>query len=129
MSFQQLLIENKLIFNTKTKYYPYLLVGLGVSFNQSENYDINYPADLFFTPLYEDNVQTSFSYSLGLGIDFQVAHELRIGLGYRFTDLGEVALGQRTLDPINPIDIPGTLEQSNVYIQEVMLQFTYGYQS
>lgn len=126
ISSQQVMIENKILFQVKEKYHPYIAIGLGTAFNHQESYDIDYPANLIFTPFYDDKQNTAFTYAVGFGLDYQLVEDVRLGLSYRFADLGEASLGQRTLDPINPIAIPGTLEQSHLYVQEILFQLTLG---
>jgi hypothetical protein len=46
----------------------------------------------------------------------------RIGIGYRFTDLGKVHLGRGVIDTTQ---IPGTLQQSHFYNHEILVQLTY----
>ncbi len=123
---QQLLIENKLVFPINNTYYPFLLLGLGVAFNNSEDYDIHYPADLIFTPFYEDNQNTAFSYSVGLGLDYRIFEKMRLGLSYRFSDLGRASLGQRTIDPIHPIAVSGSLEDSHLTLQQILFHLSFG---
>lgn len=126
ISSQQLMIENKLLFNIHHQYYPYFLIGLGAAFNNQEDYDIAYPANLIFTPFYDDNQNTNFTYSAGFGLDYRIDEQIRLGISYRFSDLGKAALGQKSIDPINPVPLSGTLEQSHLYIQQVLFQLTFG---
>lgn len=118
----QLLAEGKLFYNFKQVYHPYFLVGLGASFNRASNFATDVPPFLTFTREYENHSRTSFTYALGLGLDIDAAQHCRLGLGYRFADLGKAGLGQATIDTTQ---VPWTLSQSHFYVNEVVAQFTY----
>ena len=104
------------------KLYPYVLLGLGGSFNTASNYATNVPPFLTFTRLYANNTSNAFAFRVGLGFDVNITPHTRVGLAYRFADLGSVQLGAATIDNIKAA---GTLSQSNLYANEVLAQFTY----
>lgn len=119
---RQLLIEGKLLYSIKEYFHPYVLVGLGAAFNKAYNYYTTVPRFLTFTRMYSNNSTTSFSYALGIGLDYDVTSQIRLGLGYRFADLGKVELGSAVIDTTS---VSGTLSQSNLYTNEVLVQFTW----
>ncbi len=119
---RQLLAEGKLLYPVKKRWYPYLLVGLGASFNNSYHYRTDVPPLLTLTRTYSNNSTTSFSYAVGVGVDVDVISHLRLGLGYRFTDFGKASLGQGNIDGT---EVSGTLTQSHLYTNEVLAQLTY----
>lgn len=119
---RQLMAEGKLLYQYNERFHPYLFLGLGASFNTANNYDTNVPAFLTFTREYEDHTQTSFTYSVGFGVDVDVAERLRIGIGYRFADFGQVELGDATIDTTR---VSGTLSQTHLYACEILAQLTF----
>lgn len=118
---RQLLAEGKLLYHFKPCYHPYVLLGLGAAFNDASDYGTNVPPFLTFTRQYKDNTQTSFTYTVGLGIDVDVLEHLRLGIGYRFSDFGQVKLGNATIDTTS---VNGTLSQNHLYASEVLAQIT-----
>ena len=119
---KQLLMEGKLLYPIYKHYYPYLLGGLGVAFNKAYHYYTNVPPLLSFTRTYATHSTTSFSYAVGIGIDTDVTQNMRLGIGYRFADLGQVALGNATIDTSSA---SGTLSQQHLYTNEVLAQVTW----
>ncbi len=119
---RQLLAQAKVIYPYNDKLYPYFLLGLGGSFNRASNYATSVPPFLTFTRMYANNTANAFAFRVGLGADVKITPHTRVGLAYRFSDLGSVQLGGAT---INNIRTPGTLSQSNLYANEVLAQFTY----
>lgn len=118
----QILWESKLLMDWGARYHPYASVGLGASINDAENYSTNVDPFLAFTPEFEDNQETSFSYSFGLGIDYDITEHFRFGLGYRFTDLGTAKTGEAILDTTAELQ---HLTQDDIFVQEIMAQLTY----
>lgn len=119
---KQLSLEGKLLYTFKTIYHPYALVGLGAAFNRAQNYSTNVSPFLAFTRTYANNTTTSFSPTIGVGFDADVTSTIRAGIGYRFTDLGKVSLGDSTIDGT---PASGTLSQSHLYSSEVLAQITW----
>jgi opacity protein-like surface antigen len=119
---RQLFAEGKLLYNFRQCYHPYVLLGLGAAFNKAYGFSTSVPADLTFTRIYQNNTNTSFSYTAGLGIDADITSHFRVGFGYRFTDLGKVQLGRATIDAI---PVSGTLSQSNLYANQAIAQLTF----
>jgi opacity protein-like surface antigen len=102
--------------------HPFASVGIGAAFNQAYGYSTNVPAFLTFTPQFASHQTTSFTYSVGLGMDFDVEKNWRLGANYRFTDLGKANLGAGNIDVF---PFTSTLTQSHLYAQEVMAHVTY----
>jgi opacity protein-like surface antigen len=119
---RQLLAESKLLYRFRERYRPYALLGLGAAFNDASDYGTNVPPFSSFTRQYQNNTQTSFSYVLGLGVDVDVTNHLRLGIGYRFADFGQVKLGKSTIDTTS---VDGTLSQTHLYTNEILAQLTF----
>jgi opacity protein-like surface antigen len=119
---RQLLLESKLLTIWRQRYYPYVSLGLGEAFNNVYGYQISNPAYVAVTPFYAAKRNRSFAYRLGFGMDMELIPHLRLGLGYRFADLGRVNLGSAFINstPINAI-----LKQSHLYTNELLGQLSY----
>lgn len=118
----QFLVNSKLLYSLKNRFHPYVFGGLGAAFNKAYKYTTNVPTFITFTRNYYDNSNTNFSYALGVGIDTDVTPNMRVGIGYRYTDLGKVSLGNSFIDLSA---VPGTLTQSNLHVNEFLVQLTW----
>ncbi len=119
---RQLMLEGKLLKKLKQSYYPYVSFGLGSSFNQTINYQTTVPSTLTFTPQFSSNKNISFAYKIGVGVDWQIQDFWRLGIGYRFADLGKANLGSGAIDTT---PFSQTLMQNHLYTQEVLVQLTF----
>jgi opacity protein-like surface antigen len=120
---RQLLIETKLLYHHWQTYHPYLTLGLGAAFNNAKNFQVNIqPPFTTVSNQFGNNTTTSFTYSLGFGMDVNVLEHVRIGGGYRFADLGGAKTAKST---INTIATNNTLSQSHLYAHEVLIQLTF----
>lgn len=118
----QWLAESKLYWIAKEKVQPFLMVGMGAAFNKTSNYQTNAPSFFAFTPAFSNHTQTQFTYAIGPGIDISLTQSLRIGLAYRFTDLGSIKTGSAQIDQI---PITTTLKQSHLYANQILAQLTF----
>lgn len=119
---QQILAEGKLYWIAKDKIQPFLMVGIGAAFNKTSDYQTNVPPFLEFTPVFSNHAQTSFTYAIEPGVDISVSKSFRIGIAYRFTDLGAAKTGSAQIDDI---PISSALKQSHLYANQVLAQFTF----
>ena len=118
----QLVAESKLRYQFNKRFYPYVLLGLGEAFNTAHDYNTNVPPFLTFTREYKDNTQSSFTYLVGIGFDVDIANYLRLGLGYRFSNLGTVKLGKAMIDTSS---VASTLSQDHIQVNEIIAQLTF----
>lgn len=119
---QQFLAEGKLYWITKKKIEPFLMLGVGVAYNNISNYQTNVPSFLEFTPEFSNHTHTTFTYALGPGIDISLSKSYKIGVVYRFTNLGSADTGSAQL---NAIPISNTLKQSHLYANQILAQITF----
>lgn len=119
---QQLLAESKLYWIAKENIQPFLMLGIGVSFNKTSNYQTSVPPFLEFTPEFSNHTQTNFTYAVGPGIDINLSKSFQIGVAYRFTDLGSANTGSAQIDEI---PISSTLKQAHLYANQILAQFTF----
>lgn len=80
---RQLLVQGKLMHPYKERFFPYLLLGLGVSFNTASDFTSSVPPLLTFTRQYDDHSNSTFAYRVGLGVDFALSTHARVGIGSR----------------------------------------------
>lgn len=122
---RQVLFESKLLYNwlyRSMSFYPYVSAGIGVGLNSARNYNVNIvPPFTTFSNQFTNETNTSFSYKVGLGVDYEVANHVRVGVGYRFADFGRVKLGNAS---INQIPTLNNLSQSHLYTNEILGQIT-----
>ena len=119
---QQLLAEGKWYLITKESIQPFLMVGIGATFNKTSHYQTNVPSFLEFTPAFSSHTQTNFTYAVGPGIEVSLTQSFRMGMSYRFTDLGAANTGRAQIDAI---PISSTLKQSHIYANQILAQFTF----
>jgi opacity protein-like surface antigen len=63
---------------------------------------------------------SAFTYSVGLGIDVNIAEHWRLGAGYRFLDLGGASLGVSGLQSGTR-----TISNSHIHANELLLQVSF----
>lgn len=125
---QQLLAVAKVLATTHQIFHPYVFAGIGAAFNQSGNYNAytSESGSINLTPTFHSNTQTKFSYALGVGVDTNVNKHVRLGLGYRFTDMGEASLGKGQVVANNYAFPTGfTLRMPHVYANQIIAQLSY----
>ena len=122
---RQYLVEGKLLGNFYEHYHPYIELGLGASQNAAHSYATKIlPSSSAPTiaPQYPNQTNSSFSYNTGVGMDIDVLHNVRLGLGYRFINFGKVQLGSTV---INTTPVSRVLSQSKFYVNEVLAELTF----
>ena len=118
ISTQQLLAEAKLLFRWRKQILPYVSLGLGAALNHAGNYSATPQSDTAGPPpLFNAHDHTNFSYSLGLGVDMILQPQLRLGVGYRYSNLGTVSLAAQ--------ENSGALQNKNYYSNAVLATLTY----
>lgn len=119
---RRLLLETKLLTAFKKRYHPYLLGDLGESFNKTYGYHevSKTSADLALTPPFVSAKFSSFSYSVGLGLDFDCTNHLRLGLNYRWSQLGYAALGRNSIQESATV-----INHPSLSTNEVLLELSY----
>lgn len=81
--------KTKLIRETSTQYHPYLFGSLGVGFNRAYGFE-NIPliSQVVASPNFTPYTKSSFTYTVGAGIQRNLYRSLDIGLEYIFGDWG-----------------------------------------
>ena len=117
------MLESKMAYILDWRYRPYIFLGLGAAYNTASNYRAYVPFPNL-TRQYQNKGVTSFTYSVGFGIDADITKNIRLGVGYRFSDYGKNQLGQAN---IFGNQVAGTLSQKDLYINTVLVQLSYVY--
>lgn len=124
VTIRQLLLEGKLLGTIACYYHPYIFAGAGSAFNRTSSFSTTVPPFLTFTRQYTSNTATTFTYAVGFGVDMDIDQVFRIGIGYRYSEFGKLDLGNANIDGT---PVSGTLTQSNIYTNEVLMQITYAF--
>jgi opacity protein-like surface antigen len=119
---RQLLLTGKLFYQIAPRWYPFIMGGMGWAFNSASDFSTTVPPYLMTTKEFTGNTASSFTYSVGVGMDFEFTKTLRFGLGYRYANLGRITLGSPTLDAQAS---SGRISQNATYANELVAQFTY----
>ena len=121
-SSQQLLWESKFSTSFHTLFHPYIVGGIGPSWNEASNYSETSRYDYSGPPHipFANHTTSNLSYLLGFGIDMNLSSHFLIGIGYRFDDFGKLSLGQSPA-----MESGATLVSSPLIAQEIVLQLTY----
>lgn len=116
-----LAIKTKLLANRGYGLLPWVSGGIGLGFNHAHAY-INTP--LFFealaTPNFTSHSQTTFSYTLGAGVQKSLTSHWQIGIGYEFSDWGKSQLGRAVAQTT-----PSGLTLNHLYTNGVLCNLTY----
>jgi opacity protein-like surface antigen len=118
---RQMTLEARLFYQYKNIFHPYVLAGIGQAFNSVYFYQSAPPPDTGNSPTFSNHNNTSFSYSVGFGVDVDVMENIRLGVGYRFQDFGTADLGRGNQNG-NPFS--GTLQQKHLYANAFVVQFS-----
>lgn len=118
----QMLIDAKMQHQWGQRLYPYITAGLGGGFNRAKHFYTTVPGYLTVTPTYPNHHSSSLSYALGLGIDALLASNITVGVGFLFSDLGQVGLGNGSL---RQTSLSNYLNQSHVHINTILAQISW----
>lgn len=88
-----LAIKGRLISHTNFIFDPYISGSMGVGFNHAYNFTITPKiSEEVAAPPFNSNTNTTFSYTLGIGLQKSLSKQIQIALGYEFADWGKVSL-------------------------------------
>ncbi|KTC94720.1 outer membrane protein [Legionella erythra] len=118
----QALVDAKLQHQWGQRLYPYITAGLGGGFNRARHFYTTVPGYLTVTPTYSNHHSSTLSYALGLGIDALLTSHVTVGVGYLFSDLGEVGLGSGSL---RQTSLSNYLNQSHLHINTILAQISW----
>jgi len=123
ISHARVMFSNKLMTNlvNHESILPYLSCELGVAFNRSHHYNesVIEPLAIPMSP-FNPKSTTSFSWAVGVGADYVLKQNWRVGLNYQFADLGSTSLG------LSPSQTSSqTLTIPHLWANQIHFQLTY----
>jgi len=113
--------KGKLLADMKYSLKPYVSASLGVGFNHAHGFN-NTPIifEAIQNPDFSEHTQTSFTYTLGIGLQRNISQNWEVGMGYELADWGKSQLGR------SPSQTLGNgLSQSHVYTNGLLFSLTY----
>lgn len=116
-----LAIEGKLLAEVGLIITPWINGSIGVGFNRANSFT-NKPTvcGALPNPNFASNTATSFTYSIGAGIQREFNNHWQVGIGYEFADWGKSELGRATGQTLNT-----GISLSNMYTNGILLNITY----
>ncbi|WP_133137919.1 outer membrane protein [Legionella rowbothamii] len=124
----QFLVSAKLLTTTYARYHPYASAGIGAAVTNMEHFRATavQAGGGNTTPFFAEHNATRFSYNVGLGVDADVNQYTRLGLGYRFSSLGDAALKRGQMLVNNQlVPVPFALGAHNTYANQLVAQITF----
>jgi len=112
----------------RKKYHPYVSVGLGAAFNNLVNYSATTAETgaLNLTPLYANHSSNQFTYAIGIGVDTDVFQQIRLGLGYRYSNFGQTQYNTGEIAINNTVlPVPFNLGAPHAFANQFLAQITY----
>lgn len=114
-------VKGKLLADVGQVVKPYVSGSLGVGFNRAHDFTITTKSfQQLASPAFQSSTTTSFTYTLGAGIQKSLNEHWQAGLGYEFADWGNSQLARASGQTLN-----SGLSLSNLYTNS--LQFSVSY--
>lgn len=114
-------VKGKLLLDQDYWVMPWVSASVGVGFNRAKSFT-NTP--LIFEALpnnnFTDHTKSTFTYTLGAGIQKAINDHWQAGVGYEFADWGKSGLGRAAEQHLN-----SGLTLSHLYTNGVMFNLTY----
>jgi len=102
-------------------WHPYVSWGVGEAFNRASHYQETPIVDCALpSSAFADHKDNSFTWAVGIGVDYAIMPQVRVGFGYQFADLGSVSLGPTPL-----ANTTQTLSFSNMYANQFRFQISF----
>lgn len=100
---------------------PWVSASVGVGFNRAQNFQ-NTPLipEAVVMPNFTDNTTTSFTYTVGAGIQKALTQQWQVGVGYEFADWGKSHLGSAAGQTVN-----SGLGLNHLYTNGFLFNVTY----
>lgn len=114
-------VKGKLVADAGYWLMPWVSASVGVGFNDAHSYG-NIPTieEAVENPNFASHTQTTFSYTLGVGVQKAINNHWQVGVGYEFADWGKSNLGRAVTQTI------GTgLRLNHLYTNGALFNLTY----
>lgn len=117
----RLALKGKVLIDIGYIVMPWVGGSLGVGFNQAHDFS-NTPtiSEAVVMPNFTSNTTTSFTYTLGAGVQVHLSRHWEAGVGYEFADWGKSQLGRASGQILN-----NGLSLSHFYTNGFLLNLTY----
>ena len=114
-------IKGKLLADQGYWVIPWVSASLGVGFNDAHGFQ-NTPliSQAVTIPNFASNTQTSFTYTLGAGVQKILNRHWQIGAGYEFSDWGQSTLNRASGQTLN-----SGLNSNHLYTNGLLFNLTY----
>ncbi|CAM2812632.1 outer membrane protein [Legionella worsleiensis] len=121
ISSARIAIKSKLLLNKGYWVMPWVSASIGAGFNHANDYT-NTPLifEAITNPNFTNQIKTTFTYTLGAGIQKTLNNHWQIGVGYEFADWGKSELGRAFDQSLNT-----GLTLNHLYTNGVLLNLTY----
>lgn len=114
-------IKGKFLADRGYWFIPWVSASLGIGFNNAHDFQ-NTPliSQAVTMPNFASNTQTSFTYTLGAGVQKALNHHWQAGVGYEFADWGQSQLKRASGQTLN-----SGLSLNHLYTNGVLFNLTY----
>ncbi len=116
-----LAVKGKLLSEKSDWLMPWISASIGVGFNSAHGFK-NTPVipEAVMMPNFSCHTETSFTYTLGAGLQKILNPHWQLGIGYEFADWGQSQLGRATGQTLN-----SGLVVNDLYTNGVLFNLTY----
>lgn len=113
--------QGTLLADRRYWFIPWVSASLGVGFNNAHNFQ-NTPliSEAVVMPYFVSNTKTSFSYTVGAGLQKVLDPHWQAGIGYEFSDWGQNQLGRAPGQTLN-----SGLYLNHLYTNGALFNLTY----
>lgn len=114
-------IEGKLLADLDLLFMPYVNGSVGAGFNKAYNFTIRPKLEEEIpAPDFQSNTTTSFTYTVGVGLQKALNKHWQMGLGYQFADWGNSQFAPAPEQTLNT-----GLAQSHIYVNSILFNLSY----
>ncbi|WP_133135275.1 outer membrane protein [Legionella rowbothamii] len=116
-----LAVKGKLLADMGYMVMPWISASVGVGFNHAYAFN-NVPIieEAIKNPNFSAHTQTSFTYTLGAGIQRSLTEHIQVGIGYEFADWGKSSLGKASGQTMNT-----GISLNHLYTNGFLVNLTY----
>lgn len=116
-----LAIKGRLICDGSQMFKPYISASIGVGFNHAYDFS-TYPTNTaeVVPPSFASNTTTTFTYTLGIGLQTSFTTQLQAAIGYEFADWGQIQLSRAAGQTTNQ-----GLALNHLYANQLQLSLFY----
>jgi len=114
-------VKGRLISNACLSFEPYISGSVGVGFNRAYDFTIKPKiVEEVAAPPFTSNTTTTFTYTLGIGLQKSLSPQLQAAIGYEFADWGKIQLSRAVSQTVNQ-----GLTLSHLYAHQLQLSLFY----